>query len=154
MKKRKNRLILEQVSTKLKSYAALADVHPQPTGWIHTIRTAIGMSLAQLGKRAGMTAQGVRALEQREKMKSVTLQSLEEIARALDMQLIYAIVPKNGTLKQMVNEKAEQKAKEIVKRTHSSMTLEDQQLKNAKLMDMVMEKKEEFKNEMPKFLWD
>ena len=152
MKAKKNRMILDQVSTKLKAYAPLGG--SQPTGWINSIRTALGMSLAQLGKRAGMTAQGVRALEQREQMKSVTLQSLEQIASALDMQLIYAIVPKKGTLMQMVDERAEQKAKEIVKRTHTSMALEDQQLKSSKLMGLVMEKKEELKHEMPKFLWD
>ena len=154
MKKKKNRLILDQVSNKLKPYAQLAGTPAQPTGWINSIRTALGMSLAQLGKRAGMTAQGIRALEQREKMKSVTLQALEEIARALDMELIYAIVPRNQTLKQIVDQKADQKAKEIVKRTHASMTLEDQELKSSKLMGLVMEKKEELKNEMPKFLWD
>lgn len=154
MKNKKNRLILEQVSTKLASYAPVKANQIQPTGWINSIRTALGMSLAQLGKRAGMTAQGVRALEEREKSKSVTLKSLEEIAIAMDMQLVYVLIPKDGTLQQMVEQKAEEKAKEIVSRTHTSMALEDQQLKSSKLTQLISEKKEELKNEMPKFLWD
>lgn len=154
MKNRKSRLILDQISAKLKPYAQLTGTPPQPTGWINSIRTALGMSLNQLGKRADKSAQGVRALEQREKSGAITLQLLREIAEALDMELVYAIVPRKGTLKQMVDKKAEEKAREIVKRTHASMTLEDQQLKNSKLMGIVMEKKEELKNEMPKFLWD
>lgn len=154
MKDKKKRLILEQMSTKLALYPPVKANQVQPTGWINSIRTSLGMSLAQLGKRAGMTAQGIKALEQREKQKSVTLQSLEEIANAMDMQFVYALIPKNGTLQQMVEQKAEEKAKEIVNRTHTSMSLEDQQLKSSKLMQLISEKKEELKNEMPKFLWD
>ncbi len=154
MKNRQRRQVLEQVSDKLKSLQPVLLIKNQPFGWVNAIRTAIGMSLNQLGKRMGMTAQGIKALEQREKAKTITLQSLQEVADALNMQLVYAIVPKKGTLKQMVDEKAEEKAKEIVKRTHASMTLENQQLKKEKLMGIIMEKKEELKNEMPKFIWD
>jgi predicted DNA-binding mobile mystery protein A len=151
---RKRRLILDQVSTKLEPYAELAGIPPQPTGWINTIRTALGMSLAQLGERADKSAQGVRALEQREKSGAITLQLLREMAEALDMELVYAFVPRKGTLKQMVDEKAEEKAREIVMRIHASMTLEDQQLNSARLMEMIKEKKEELISELPKFLWD
>ena len=101
-----------------------------------------------------MTPQGIKAVEERERSKSITLQSLEEIAASLDMQLVYAIIPKKGTLKQMVDERAEEKAKEIVKRTNTTMLLENQQLKNEKLRGALMEKKEELKNEMPRLLWD
>jgi predicted DNA-binding mobile mystery protein A len=154
MKNKKRRMLLDQASEKLMVFEPSLQVPDQPLGWIHTIRTALGMSLSQLGARVGMTAQGIKAVEQRERSRSVTLQSLHEIATALDMQLVYAIVPKKGTLKQVVDEKAEQKAKEIIRRTHTTMLLENQQLKKEKLMKAVMEKKEELKNEMPKLLWD
>jgi predicted DNA-binding mobile mystery protein A len=112
------------------------------------------MSLSQLGRRVSKTAQGVRALEQREKSGGITLQSLKEIAEALDMQLVYAIVPKKGTLKEMVDAKALEKARMIVDRTNITMDLEQQGLQQDRLLAIVNEKKEELKNEMPKFLWD
>ena len=154
MEGKKKRMLLDQASEKLESFQSALLVANQPLGWIHTIRTALGMSLSQLGRRTGMTPQGIKAVEERERSKSITLQSLEEIAASLDMQLVYAIIPKKGTLKQMVDEKAEEKAKEIVKRTNTTMLLENQQLKNEKLMGALMEKKEELKNEMPRLLWD
>jgi predicted DNA-binding mobile mystery protein A len=152
MKARKQRLILEHVSRKLESFGPLAA--QQPSGWINTIRTALNMSLSQLGKRANKTAQGARALEQREKSGAITLQSLREIAEAMDMKLVYAIVPKAGTLEEMVNEKVALKAQEIVNRTSTSMALEDQENAKARLLGAFAEKKMELKNEMPKFLWD
>lgn len=153
MKNRKQRLILEQVSKKLEGLEQLGTVH-QPSGWINTIRTALNMSLSQLGRKAGKTAQGVRALEQREKTGAVTLQSLRDIAEALDMQLVYAIVPKSGKLEEIVDLAAEKKAEAIVTRTSKAMELEDQQVKRERLVKAFMIKKEELKNEMPKFLWD
>ncbi len=154
MKKRKHRLVLEQMSAKLKPFYEASGVQPPPVGWINGIRTGLGMSLAQLGKRSKKTAQGVRALEQREKSGAITLQSLREIAEAMDMQLVYAIIPKNETLRQMVNRVAEKKAKEIVTRTNSTMNLENQGVGKEKLEMTLLEKKEELKNEIPRFLWD
>jgi predicted DNA-binding mobile mystery protein A len=154
MKSQKQRLILEQTSNKLAVLQGLQHVPKQPSGWINTIRTALNMSLSQLGKRARKTAQGVRALEQREKSGAITLQSLQEIAEAMDMKLVYAILPKEGTLEDMVTIKAEEKAREIVNRTDTSMALEDQAMAKGSLMNAFIEKKNELKNEMPKFLWD
>ncbi len=153
MKYRQKRLLLEQVSKKLQGLEQIGATS-QPSGWIHTIRTALNMSLSQLGKRVHKTAQGVRALEQRELTGAITLQSLKEVAEALDMRLVYAIVPKEGTLEEMVTIKAEEKAREIVNRTHTTMELEDQANAKGRLMNAYVEKKNELKNEMPKFLWD
>jgi predicted DNA-binding mobile mystery protein A len=153
MKNRKKRLILTQVSAKLEGFEKLGTLK-QPSGWINTIRTAINMSLSQLAKRTGKSAQGVRALELREKSGAITLQSLQEIAEAMDMKLVYAIVPKTGTLEEIVNEKVALKAQEIVNRTSTSMALEDQENAKARLRTALSEKKVELKNEMPKFLWD
>jgi predicted DNA-binding mobile mystery protein A len=154
MNKRKHRLILEQISARLKPFYEVSGVQPPRTGWINAIRTGLGMSLAQLGKRAKKTAQGVRALEQREKTGAITLQSLKEIAEAIDMQLVYAIIPKGETLRQMVDRTAEKKAREIVNRTNSTMNLENQGVGQERLEMTVLEKKEELKNEIPRFLWD
>ncbi len=153
MKNRKQRLILEQVSNKLANLEGWNNLQ-QPTGWINTIRTAINMSLSQLGKRAGKTAQGVRALEQREKTGAITLQSLREIAEAMDMQLVYAIVPKEGLLESVVLKAADKKAREIISRTSTSMGLEDQQNSPERLIKARNEKIDELMDEIPKFLWD
>ena len=70
------------------------------------------------------------------------------------MQLIYAMVPNDGSLEELVDKKAMEMAKEIVNRTSQSMKLEDQENEKARLMNSYVEKKNELKNEVPKFLWD
>jgi hypothetical protein len=72
----------------------------------------------------------------------------------MDMRLVYAIIPKEGTLDEMIDLKAEEKAREIVNRTNTTMALEDQENAKTRLMNAYIEKKNELKTEMPKFLWD
>jgi len=47
--------------------------------------------LQQLSNRLGITPQSVKEMETREKHKTVTLKSLEDIAQALDMDLFMAL---------------------------------------------------------------
>jgi predicted DNA-binding mobile mystery protein A len=66
---------------------ALRHLEPPKHGWIRTIRMALGMTSAQLGKRLGMTAQGAADLENRERDGTVTLGSLRKAADALECDL-------------------------------------------------------------------
>jgi predicted DNA-binding mobile mystery protein A len=83
----------------------------QRDGWLRAIREALGMSMAQFGRRLGLPRQGVLALEQREASGAVTLRTLREAAAALDAELVYAIVPRRS-LGQMLEEQARRKAGE------------------------------------------
>ena len=69
-------------------FASLKQLAMPPTGWIKAIRTAIGMSMQQLGNKLNVSKQGVMDIEKREKDGSITIKSLREIARAMDMQLV------------------------------------------------------------------
>lgn len=151
---RKQRLILEQVSRSL-SYFQQGTVTPIPAeGWIRTIRKAINMNLGQLARRLRKKPPSISDFEKREQEGTITLKSLQEIADALDMKLVYAIVPKDGSLEDMVHRAADQKAGEIINRTNTTMALEDQQNSADRLIRARNEKIEELMNEMPKFLWD
>jgi predicted DNA-binding mobile mystery protein A len=63
-----------------------------PRGWIRAIREALGMTSAQLGKRLGVSQPTALAYEKGEMSKSITLDSLERAAHALDCRLVYALV--------------------------------------------------------------
>lgn len=154
MKNRKQRLLLNQCDRKLKPFNDLSSNMLPPIGWIKTIRTALGMSLRQLGARLDKTAQSVQDYEKREAKGTITLQTLQEIADNLDLQLVYALVPKNGSLETFVLKQAHKKASEIVSRTNTTMKLEDQGNSNSRLQQAVDEKVHELMHEMPKFLWD
>ncbi len=150
----KKSLQLQQLNSKMLGFASLRQVAIPPTGWIKAIRTAIGMSMQQLGNKLNVSKQGIMDMEKREKDGSITIRSLKEIARALDMQLVYGFVPNDGSLDALIEKRATELATKIVLRTSNTMKLEDQGNTNQRIEKAIKERAEEIKNEMPKILWD
>jgi predicted DNA-binding mobile mystery protein A len=138
----------------MKSYAILQRIPMPPTGWIKAIRLALGMSAEQLGKKLGITRQGVMDIEKREREGSITLKNLQETAKALDLQLVYGFVPNDGSIEDLIDRKAKELAKEIVMRTSNTMELEDQENSKKRIEKAIEERFNSIKNEMPKSLWD
>ena len=150
---RKN-LQLQQLNSKMQAFAGLEKMAPPPTGWIRALRTALGMSLQQLSKRLSITKQSMQEIEAREKDGSITIRSLREAAKALDMQLVYGFVPMDGSLDQLIHRKARELAEEIVRRTSNNMKLEEQENSKERIAKAIDERTAALKNEMPKSLWD
>ena len=94
-------------------------------GWIKSIREALGMTAAQLGRRLGVSQPRVTAIEKAEVEGALTLESLEKAAHALDCQLVYALVPRES-LNGLLRHRAERKARAMIKATGHSMALEAQ----------------------------
>jgi len=147
-------LQLQQLSSKLEPLASLQRVATPPTGWIKAIRSALGMSLQQLGSKLSISKQSLHEIETREKDGSITLKLLNDAANALDMQLVYAVVPKDGTFEALIERKARELATKIVLRTSNTMKLEDQEVTKQRLEQAIQERTIMLKNEMPKALWD
>ena len=150
----KKSLQLQQLNSKMLCFASLKQVAMPPTGWIKAIRTAIGMSMQQLGNKLNVSKQGVMDIEKREKDGSITIKSLREIARAMDMQLVYGFVPNDGSLDALIEKRATELATQIVMRTANTMKLEDQANSKKRLETAIRERAAAIKNEMPKILWD
>ena len=150
----KKNLLIQQLNKKMSSYTSLKQVAMPPTGWIKAIRNALGMSMQQLGNKLSITKQSILEIEQREKDGTITLKSLKEVAKALDMQLVYGFVPNDGSLDALIDRKAKDLARQIVLRTSNTMKLEDQQNSNQRIVNAIQERANAIKNEMPKILWD
>ncbi len=136
------------------SFALLTEVAIPPTGWIKAIRTALGMSMQQLGRKLSITKQSIQDIEKREKEGAITIKALSELGKALDMRLVYGFVPNDGSLDALIEKKAAQLATTIVLRTSNTMKLEDQENSRQRIAKAIQEKTAELKNEMPKILWD
>lgn len=147
-------LQIQQLSAKMHSFQSLQKLAIPPTGWIKAIRSTLGVSQQQLGNKMKVTKQNVGMLEQREKEGAIALNTLREAAKALDMQLVYGFVPKDGSLDDLIDRKARELATQIVLRTSNTMKLEDQQNSETRIQKAIQEKTTEFKNELPKMLWD
>lgn len=147
-------LQLQQLNSKMLGFATLKQVAVPPTGWIKAIRTAIGMSMEQLGNKLFVTKQGILDIEKREKDGSITIKALKEIGRALDMQLVYGFVPNDGSLDALIEKRAHELASKIVLRTANTMKLEDQGNSKNRIGKAIKERAAEIKNDMPRILWD
>ena len=127
MKNNKQHLLLQQADKKLDHFKHLKSTVIPPKGWINTFRIALKMSLRQLGNRLRISPQSVKEIEVREANGPTTLNSLRDVANAMDLKLVYGFVSKHESLEQMIEKRANELAIEIVMRTNATMTLEDQQ---------------------------
>jgi len=150
----KQSLMIQQLNNKLLSFVTLKQVAVPPTGWIKAIRTTLGMSMQQLGNKLSVTKQGILDIEKRENDGSITLKSLREVGRVLDMELVYGFIPKDGSLDTLIEKKAMELASKIVLRTSNTMKLEDQENSKERIEKAIKERTEDIKNNMPKILWD
>lgn len=150
----KKKLLIEQLDHKLQTFFPTRKVQIPENGWINTIRTTLNMTMAQVGTKLNITRQGVKRLEDSEANGTITLNSLKDVANAMDLRLVYALVPKDGTINDLIQKKAEKLAQRIVLRTNQNMKLEDQGIGDEKLAKTIKELAEELKREMKKSLWD
>lgn len=147
-------LPFQQLNSKMLGFASLRQVAMPPSGWIRAIRIAIGMSMQQLGNRLHVSKQAVMDMEKREKEGSITIRSLREIARVLDMQLVYGFVPNDGSLEALIEKRATELATHIVMRTAHTMKLEDQANSKTRMEAAIQERAAAIQNERPGILWE
>jgi len=95
-------------------------------GWIRAVREAAGISASELARKIGTSRQLPLQLEKAEAEDRITLKSLRTIAEALDCELVYALVPKAGSMQALVENRARAEAREALLRVEHSMAIEDQ----------------------------
>lgn len=115
----------KQLDARLRPISMGAPTDPPEKGWIRTIRTALGMTAAQLGRRLGTSPQAVLDLERSEAADTIMLASLRKAALALDCDLVVVMVPKTS-LESTVDRQAQQKASLEANRVVHTMRLEAQ----------------------------
>jgi predicted DNA-binding mobile mystery protein A len=94
-------------------------------GWIRAIRAGLGMSQDALAERLDISQTSVAKLERNELHETISIGKLAEVARAMDCQLVYALIP-NTTLDDTVRRQAEQVAANTLGYVTATMDLEDQ----------------------------
>ncbi|MGC1203634.1 MAG: mobile mystery protein A [Flavobacteriaceae bacterium] len=147
-------LLIEQLDQKLQPFSQTRMILVPERGWINTIRATLNMTMAQLGSKLNITRQGVKRIEESEANGTITLNSLKDVANAMDLKLVYALVPKNGTIDDLIETKAEKLARKIVLRTNQNMKLEDQGIGDDKISKTIKDLAIEIKRELRKSLWD
>jgi predicted DNA-binding mobile mystery protein A len=119
-------LRLKQLDRSLEAFRAAQSLPRPQKGWIRTIREAMGVSAAELGRILGSSRQLPLQLEKAEAEDRITLKSLRNVANALDCDLVYALVPRAGTMRELIENRARRQARKHVLEVEHSMALEDQ----------------------------
>ena len=112
------------------------------------------MSLRQLGERLHITPQGVRDLEKREKEGAITINTLKEVGRVLDMDLVYGFISRHNSLEDMIEERAREIAEEVVLKTRQTMQLDNSRKSENDIKKSIQQKTYEISSKMPSNLWD
>lgn len=146
--------MIDQLDKKIKPFLETKMVLVPEYGWINTIRTTLNMTMAQLGTKLGITRQGVKKIEESEAKGTVTINTMKEVAAALEMKFVYSMVPKDGTIDELIQKKAEELAQRIVLRTNQNMKLEDQGIGDQKITETILDLANEIKREVKRSLWD
>ena len=117
------------------------------------IREALGMTAEQLALRVGVTKPRIYEIEKAEVRGSITLHSLERAARALDCELVYALVPRQP-LQEAVEARALMRAETRIASSSHSMALEDQALGDEELREQIDQLARELLDQNGSRLWD
>lgn len=153
MKAKHKKLAREQLDATLKRFEPLKTLVPHGKGWVRAIRNALGMTGEQLAIRLNVNKQRVSRIEQDEKLGKVRLETLRNVAEAMDCIFVYAFVPRDS-LEQTVRNQVKLVAQKRAARSNQMMRLEKQELSNSEkeksLKDLIVD----ITNTMPKSLWD
>ena len=99
---KKQKLILEQLDAKILQLKKAEGLVMPSSGWVFSIRQALGMSLRQMGNKMGITAQSVKEIEQREQNETISLKVLRQFGKSLNLKLIYGFIPQDGSLENVI----------------------------------------------------
>ena len=150
-------------ATVRKQYQAMVDqtaarqlrtLKQPPEGWIATVRKALGISAAQLGRMVARTRANISAAEQSEQNERITLQTMKTLAEAMGCKFVYAIVPEQGSIEDVLKAQARRKARAIVTRADTHMALEKQALRKDQLADEIEVLARELLSKPPPDFWE
>ena len=146
--------VARQITRQLDDVLATANIPSRPrTGWIATIRQALGMSKTQLAKRINVARQSLDDLESNELKETITLASMRNVANALGCDLQYALVPRKP-LEKLIAEQALKKAGKKFGRVNQSQALEASAIEAESLSRAVADLAKEIEVRRPADLWN
>ncbi len=122
-------------------------------GWVAAFQEAIGMSTSALADRVGISRNNVYSAIKNEQSGSISLNQLEKMADAMGGKLVYAIIPRQGEVDDIIMAQARKKAKRIIQRTRAHMALEEQIEGLRSQEEMIEELAREIAREMPRDFW-
>ena len=120
------KLRLQQLDRALSVFAQARQSERPRSGWLSAIREAQGIPLREVAKTLAVTPQAVQKLQISEANEAISLKRLRAAAEAMGCELVYALLPRSGTLTDAVQDAQRQRAAERILAAEHTMVLEDQ----------------------------
>ena len=111
------------------------------------------MSMSQLAIRLDVSQPRIHAIERAEVDGTITMNTLRKVAEALDCELVYSFIPREG-LETMRERQARLVAVKLMDRVSHTMALEKQEVSKETTEFQLQELINELLNERPKKLWE
>ncbi len=119
-------LQVEQLERSLKPFLSSREVTRPQKGWIRALRQVSGMTLREFAMRMRSGLPLAAKFEKSEAEYRITLKSLRRAADALGCELVYALVPKQGNIRDLIERRAKQAVTNDVLAVEHTMALENQ----------------------------
>ncbi len=100
-------LVRKQLDLSIAKLKPLGQTTRPVKGWLRAIRTGLGMTGVQLARQMGVTPPRVVEMEKSEVEGAISLKVLERAAEAMGCSLVYALIPRAGSLEQALRDQAE-----------------------------------------------
>ena len=142
-----------QVDRALRRARVLRSLSAPERGWIREVRSALGMTTRQLGRRLGISQSAVVQMEKAEEEGTISLNALRRAAAALDCSVAYVLLPKQS-LEATVRARAQALAAQMVRRVDDSMALEAQAVGKEFVARRAEELAEELIRRLDRGLWN
>ena len=154
MARKRSPRMARQMTRQMDDVLAAVELPPVPrSGWIASIRQALGMNKTQLAKRVGVTRPSLDELETNEIRQKITLASLHKVADALECDLQYVLMPRKPLEKQIA-ERALKKATSRLGRVNQSQALEASAVEASSLSKAISDLAKELEVTRPSDLWN
>jgi predicted DNA-binding mobile mystery protein A len=119
-------LRLKQLATALSTFNNAKQTPRPHGGWLRAVREALGVSQSKVAKVMHVKQQSIVSFEKAEADDRITLSNLRRVAEAMGCELVYAIVPKLGSIQELAEQPARSEATKRVLSVRRTMALEDQ----------------------------
>ena len=108
MRALKRELAQTDIERQLRPYRTASKNRRPAEGWLRAIRQALGLGAEEIARHMRLTPKMVFQLERSERACTISLEGLEAVARAMQCDLVYAIVPRDRSIYDRAAELADQ----------------------------------------------
>ncbi|WP_455707578.1 mobile mystery protein A [Mesorhizobium sp. ORM8.1] len=132
--------------------AQSSNIEIPPEGWIRTVRKALGMSGAELGRRMNLTRARIAQAEHAELDGGITLKSMQAAAEAMGCRFVYAFEPP-GSIENVIIQQARKKAQAVIGAAGRHMALENQTVSDNRTEQEIARLTRDLVHDMPSDFW-